>query len=1524
MEALLNVPGVSSHQDTRGLRKLHDTVEAHVRGLEALKVPSQTYGGFLASTLINKIPPELRLIITREMTGLTWDLARLMKIFGREIEAREHAFVPTNDSSNTRRNQPRLPTAAALVATSSESNRKHPICVYCNHEHTSNSCSTVTDAVKRKESLRKTGRCFVCLRRHHLSKDCRSTFNCKRCRGRHHVSICTRSAGKPHNSDTGEAPSESTGTREVPPTTNSLYAGCPSHILLQTARLELVNSSGPPVRALFDSGSQRTYVTSQLRDKLKLATVGTERIRIKTFGNTESCDKLCDVVHLTVKLEEGETLSITALVVPMICSPLTSQPINASGETYEHLAGLKLADSGDPRDTMEVDVLIGSDWYWSLVTGRVIRGESGPTAIHTKVGWILSGPTSNQATVNLTFSTVHTLKVDTVATEPSLDDQLKKFWELESLGIPQEESPIYEKFLQQIRFDGQRYEVSLPWKEPHLPLPDHYDLCCKRLGGLLMRLRRDPQLLKEYNQIICDQLEKGMIEKVPQPDTVSDRIHYLPHHGVVRRDKATSKLRVVYDASARSTGPSLNDCLYTGPKSGQSIFDILLRFRHQRVALTGDVEKAFLMVSVRKEDRDSLRFLWTADPNAEQLEPTPFRFTRVVFGVSSSPFLLNATVNHHLETFREVDPEFVDKFLSSIYVDDLVSGGDDVLSTHEFYVKSRLRLATAGFKLRKFTTNSAELRSLIEKDEAPPVEQNDNPHCEEDQTYAKTSLGVKGGDGPGTTKVLGVLWNVPLDQLQFSVADLMPTMESLEPTKRNLVSVAAKLFDPLGVVSPVIVLFKMFCQQLCGAKVGWDDPLQDEFLRIWQQLLTMLKGAEAITIPRCIYSTISPKTARLVGFCDALAKAYAAVVYIRLEDGDQVDVKFLAAKTRVTPTIGVTIPRLELLSALLLSKLLVSVQTALGSILDEPICFTDSKASLYWIQGVRHEWKQFVENRVVAIGRLIPSNHWRHCPGTENPADIPSRGMGASELSNSSLWLNGPDWLWHGPKEEKKPVGDTSPLSVPEECQKEMKLKDIPSSTVAVNATEPSVGMSQVIRPDKYSSSHRLFRVTALVLRFVKRIRGATDTPSTVQPEVEEIAQAKLKWMKDMQRNLPNHKDFTSRRQKLGLFVDENGLWRCGGRMSNSSLPASAENPILLDQNHHLTTLLILDAHKRVLHNGTRETLAELRSVYWVIRGRQIVKGLIRSCVTCRRHEGSPCQGVPPPPLPAFRVSKSRPFQTTGVDFAGPLYVRSSNSSSTTKVWMVLYTCYVTRAVHLDLVPDMTTETFLRSFRRFVARRGIPARMLSDNARTFKSAAVSITNVLESPEVKNFFGNIPMDWQFNLEKAPWQGGAFERMIKSAKRCLRKAIGKNCLNFDELLTLVIEVEGVLNSRPLTYVYDGDVTEALTPSHLLTGHRILTLPDASLPDEADEDYTPENLTRRAAHLVKTLEKFWKRWKREYLLELREFHRTGKQRGVAHVLQSGEVVSVYDEGHPLFIFRFPLGGRTFLQSFVGKLQA
>ena len=260
-----------------------------------------------------------------------------------------------------------------------------------------------------------------------------------------------------------------------------------------------------------------------------------------------------------------------------------------------------------------------------------------------------------------------------------------------------EKRPIQQQFSQQITFEKGRYEVHLPC---HPELPGNYDLCKKRLCGLLKRLNQNPEQLRLYDSIIQEELQQGVVEIVREPATYeSGRLHYLPHHGVFRHDKQTTKLRVVYDASAKTDGPSLNDCLHTGPNFGQNILEILLRFRMHQVALVGDVENTFLL------GRDVLRFLWVTDVNQPHQEIIVMRFTRVIFGVSASPFLLNATIDHHMGKVELTDRHFLDKLCRSIYVDDIATGCADVETAYEFYTMAKLHLAQASFNLRATLQN---------------------------------------------------------------------------------------------------------------------------------------------------------------------------------------------------------------------------------------------------------------------------------------------------------------------------------------------------------------------------------------------------------------------------------------------------------------------------------------------------------------------------------------------------------------------------------------------------------------------------------------------------------------------------------------------------------------------------------------------------------------------------------------------------------------------------------------------------
>ena len=495
------------------------------------------------------------------------------------------------------------------------------------------------------------------------------------------------------------------------------------------------------------------------------------------------------------------------------------------------------------------------------------------------------------------------------------------------------------------------------------------------------------------------------------------------------------------------------------------------------------------------------------------------------------------------------------------------------------------------------------------------------------------------------------------------------------------------------------------------------------------------------------------------------------MVYLRV-GGEDASVSFVAAKTRVAPVNTTTIPRLELLSALLLAKLCSSIENALeGWIkLEKTACLTDSKVALCWIRGQDQEWKTFVENRVTSIRKIVPAAQWSHCPGRLNPADIPSRGMMPRGLQENETWTKGPEWL----KKSTKPPVTEKEQDIPEECLVERRKK---SHTLATLPGDRK-SLSQLLPPEKFSSWKRLMRTTSLVLKFVDIVRGRRED------HVHYLHESRKRWLLETQVELTQDSNFSSWKRQLNLQQDGEGLWRCVGRLHTAPLNLGARDPILIERSHHVSRLLVEEAHKRVLHDGPKETLTELRAEYRMLKARPLVKKLIRACLICRRYEGRPFKPQEPPPLPAFRVQPSRPFASVGVDFAGPLYIREEEDP---KTWLCLYTCAATRAVHLDLVRDLNTSTFLRSFRRLCARRGTPEKVVSDNAGTFKSADATLQTLLKEPEIQDHFHGMRIQWHFNTEKAPWQGGMFERMIKSAKRCLRKSIGKKSLTFDELLT-----------------------------------------------------------------------------------------------------------------------------------------
>ena len=512
--------------------------------------------------------------------------------------------------------------------------------------------------------------------------------------------------------------------------------------------------------------------------------------------------------------------------------------------------------------------------------------------------------------------------------------------------------------------------------------------------------------------------------------------------------------------------------------------------------------------------------------------------------------------------------------------------------------------------------------------------------------------------------------------------------------------------------------------------------------------------------------------------------------------------------------------------------------------------------------------------------------HWGYCPSEENPADIGSRGILGSKLKEEKLWWCGPNWLTE--KEDRWPLV-IEDVDTPESQEEAKKTANV---MVVDVQNHPSV--ARVVDVNRYEKLEKLHRVTAWMLRFLNNVRRNSAQTARRRGRLtrEELLTAEREWLKAMQGDLRRQANFHQLVSELGLVENEGSL-RCVERLDHSELEVDARRPVILPRDHKYTTMVVEDCHERVMHSGVRATLAEVRSRYWVPKGRQHVKKVLSKCVTCRGLEGRAYSAPPTAMLPDFRVKEAPAFTKVGVDFAGPLYVKAQ-AGGMRKVYIALFSCCVSRAIHLELVEDLSAEAFRRALRRFAARRGTPTLIVSDNAKTFQATEKALNNLFSHPDVVSELDRKKIEWRFNLERAPWWGGFFERMVKSVKACLRKVLGNARLSFDELFTVLVEVEGTLNSRPLTYEYDEVEHEVLTPSHLIFGRRIKSMPDEIAEDPEDNE---NSVSARFRYLTVKLAHFWNRWRKEYLANLREFHRAKVGRADREV-QTGDVVTVFEE--------------------------
>ena len=685
-------------------------------------------------------------------------------------------------------------------------------------------------------------------------------------------------------------------------------------------------------------------------------------------------------------------------------------------------------------------------------------------------------------------------------------------------------------------------------------------------------------------------------------------------------------------------------------------------------------------------------------------------------------------------------------------------------------------------------------------------------------------------------KVLGMTWDTQHDML--STAKILGGQHSVV-TKREVLRSIAQFYDPVGLFSPVVMRAKVLMQAIWKLNVDWDSPLPSNIIADWHDIISDLTDASCETVPRYIGPKVHVISIRyeLHVFCDASQDGYGAAAYLRQisDDPQYCSVDLIYSRTRVAPIKSTSTPRLELLAALIGARVIKYLKRELPLDISATHLWSDSQCVLGWIRNTEKSYPTFITNRLIEI-RQDPDVKFHYVRTTDNPADLPSSGTTLSTVSGNPTWWNGPQWLQQSAEHWPSPTID-EPNTV-------LLAGEGPAE--ADTAADAQSTTPCGIEESKYSSFDKLTRVTARVLKFIKLCRGQRQSVCQSHLSTSEIDEARHLWLQYLQRSHYQSEidaikcgKKNTLVQNMNLFL-ENGIIRCQGRLENSSLPFEAKCPVLLPRSHLITTAIINDCHGKVMHGGALHTLSRIRCNYWIPRGRQTVKSVLRKCHLCKKFNGRPFSLPKMAPYPRERVCESKPFTYVGVDYFGPMSVKERDYQ---KTWVCIFTCMVTRAVHLEMVKT----TLQLAWERITA----------------------------DESTLNYASSHCIDWIFIVQLSPWMGGFYERLIGTVKRALRKSIGRLSLNLIQLHTVLLEVEAMVNSRPLVYVSD-EIEEILTPAHFLSLSATLSLPQVA--DDADPEFL--NQMSSAGQLLniwrtgqKRLDGFWKSWKNDYLASLRE---------------------------------------------------
>ena len=1246
---------------------------------------------------------------------------------------------------------------------------------------------------------------------------------------------------------------------------------------------------------LFDTGAEDTFISKALANRLKAKVINPEVRMNLTYFTGEAEKVKCQEVVIYLRMEKPRKKgdeeifkTIKAYTIDFITKPVETEALEWEDAEFMKQNGMKISQKNDRMS--EIQLLIGNNYYHKLVdnTGSgPVDLPSGLTAIKTRLEdlWIPFGKRGEND------SSVMTVKND--------DDFVEKFTELEWLGINEKEESneqIIQRFEETVEITekGEIY-VEFPWKDGmREELYNNKPLAHSRFLNFV----KSPKTKLVWDEVvkqINEQEKLNIIEEVK--DTNSENpIYYIPYQTVTNLSSNTTKVRIVLDCSAHVKGKrSLNQSIYQGPSLLPDLWTILLRTRCARNVLICDVAKAFWQIRLKEKERDATRFLWLKDTTKAATPDNirELRFCRVPFGLNVAPFLLEKSISYYTE--RSSAEEWLKTAIKDLlYVDNLFLLFDKAEELKEKYEKSKAHFKKLAMNIREYSSNAVkELAKIPEIDRSKASNQ----------------------------KLLGYIWQNEKDTISIKIPKLS---DKKELSRRDAIKYISAVFDPLGIIGPLLNECKEIIPELFKETSSWEG-------KITQELTNKLKKFEKkiskyqYEFPRYILSPDSAKFSIAI-FSDSSDSIFATVAYILSENSKGKHSALLASKQRLAPRRKKqTIPRLELLGIWLAAKLARILIDSLDLKIAKVHFLSDSEIALAWIAN-ESESKVFIQNRVDMIRKTSREIQDRrievsfgHVATDLNVADLATKGIHDLEDLRKLKWFSGPDFLKM--RDNEWPVANRFSVTEGKNEQKieagiDVVQKEITKSKVCAVTTEKlDKEFGNRLSFGVTNNWRRIIRHTGYCLKFLKkrvanRLKSAKliTKLQTAVPELYQIkwdGQTKFLTIEEREaserfiyRNHQAEYEIKEDRDK-NWKMDKNGLILLDTRLGNS-IKQKYMHRVIINPISKLGTIIILDLHERNFHAGLRTLLGMIYERYAGRRWQTAIKSTLKRCMRCSKKHNHPFPMPEAPDLQDRRVQPAHhPFEHCGMDFFGPVYLRMDDDSII-KSYILIITCMSTRNIHLESMYSLSTAEFLLSIRRFVCTYGCPSSITTDNGLTFKLASKVINEQATiDKSLERAPGDIRIKWYFNVPASPWQGGHFERLVAIAKKALKNAIQKNRMTKSIFDTLIREVCVVINSRPLVYIDEGDFG-----GYTVRPIDILHPEFRSMNLQTESDVSEVDTALSQYREVKAyMERFWSVWEQYYLpqrnfLKLRPSQKASSKQRTPEV---DELVLVKSDNEP-----------------------